>query len=198
MPGAMVHGLVWGHQDLKHVHGDDYSLNDLDEGMAPSISILEDAAALEVKLSEAGAETVPSPALAAVPTLSKRESVSMLSVPGGGGAAVAAAAPRTGTFVSSAMIYITSCFGCSCLTMPWAWARSGWALAIGLLLATAAITQWGANILLDCAVRVAGDPGGGVSIKQIAAVASPKLTALPEVHELRWSMIRSVLIDGFR
>jgi len=49
--------------------------------------------------------------------------------------------------------------------------------------AIAVVTQWGAGILLECAVKVAGDPSGGVSIKEIARVASPRLMALPEVSD---------------
>lgn len=50
------------------------------------------------------------------------------------------------------------------------------------MLVIAAITQWGANILLDCAVKVAGDPSGGVSVKEIARAVNPRLMALPEVR----------------
>lgn len=46
----------------------------------------------------------------------RQASVSLLSGPGG---VKEGAPPRTGTYVSSTMIYITSCFGCSCLAMPW-------------------------------------------------------------------------------
>lgn len=181
----MVHGLVWGHHDLRNVHAQDYSLNYPDEeevvsGGPQEVSMLEEAAALEAKLSEASGRAAAASASAVTPTLSKRQSsvVSMMSVRADGGAA---APPSTGTYLSSTMIYITSCFGCSCLAMPWAYAQSGWALAVGLMFAIAVITQIGANILLECAIRVAGDPSGGVSIMQIAAVASPRLTALPEV-----------------
>lgn len=180
----MVHGLVWGHHDLRNVHAQDYSLNYPDDeeevvpGAPQEVSMLEEAAALEAKLSDAGGRAAA--ASAVTPTLSKRQTsvVSMISVPAGKGAA---APPRTGTYLSSTLIYVTSSFGCSCLAMPWAYAQSGWALAVGLMLAIAVITQIGANILLECAVRVAGDSSGGVSIMQIAAVASPRLTALPEV-----------------
>lgn len=178
----MVHGLVWGHHDLRNVHEQDYSLNYSDDeeevvpGGSQEVSMLEEAAALEAKLSDAGGR-----ASAVTPTLSRRQTsvVSMMSVPASG--AAAAALPRTGTHLSSTLIYVTSSFGCSCLAMPWAYAQSGWALAVGLMLAIAVITQIGANILLECAVRVAGDSSGGVSITQIAEVASPRLTALPEV-----------------
>lgn len=61
-------------------------------------------------------------------------------------------------------------------------------MAIVLMAVCAAVTQWGANILLDCAVKVAGDSSGGVSIKEIARVVNPRLMALPEVGRCRFGL----------
>ena len=119
---------------------------------------------------------------------------------GGKAATSAVAAPRRGTFTSSTLIYITSCFGASCLGMPWCFAQCGWALGLILLALTALITQWGAGLLLRCAQKVSGEPSGGVSIKQVAIVASPHLTSLPElvvVVNCLGSSIGALVVSGF-
>ncbi|KAM3569263.1 hypothetical protein VYU27_008634 [Nannochloropsis oceanica] len=108
--------------------------------------------------------------------------------------------PRTGTYTSSTLIYITSCFGASCLGMPWCFAQCGWALALILLILTALVTQWGASLLLQCAVKVSGEPSGGVSIKQVAIIASPTLASLPEVVVIincLGSAISALVVSGF-
>lgn len=108
--------------------------------------------------------------------------------------------PRRGSYTSSTLIYITSCFGASCLGMPWCFAQCGWGLALILLCLTALTTQWGAALLLQCAVKVSGEPSGGVSIKQVAIVASPHLTSLPElvvVINCLGSAISALVVSGF-
>lgn len=108
--------------------------------------------------------------------------------------------PRRGSYPSSTLIYTTSCFGASCLGMPWCFAQCGWGLALILLCLTALTTQWGAALLLQCAVKVSGEPSGGVSIKQVAIVASPHLASLPElvvVINCLGSAIGALVVSGF-
>lgn len=116
------------------------------------------------------------------------------------GKAMTTPSPRRGTYTSSTLIYITSCFGASCLGMPWCFAQCGWALALILLILTALTTQWGAGLLLQCAVTVSGEPSGGVSIKQVAIIASPTLAALPElvvIINCLGSAISALVVSGF-
>jgi len=113
MPSAAVSGLLWAHFDPKHVHADDYSLHDHE----PEVQVRPVPSELsEVPAVEGGrmSSLVSAPSVG----LARRASASMISGPGAG-----TSPPRTGTLVSSALIYITCCFGCSCLTMPWVSAR---------------------------------------------------------------------------
>lgn len=216
MPSAALTGLLWAHHDLKSVYADDYTLAE-HEPEIPARADLPSSVISDVSVSSA-----PSVRVAAAP------SASMISGPAAG-----TAPPRSGTLVSSALLFITCCFGCSCIGVPWvsvskhlcvsgvsclracmvsidrsaladsppptqptpqAYAQCGWALAIVLMLVSAAITHWGANLLLDCAVKVAGDPTGGVSIKEIARAVNPRLMALPEVS--RWVDADRIVLDG--
>jgi hypothetical protein len=109
-----------------------YSLND-NASVVSSAAALSDAATLEPQLSENGgavpaasSELPAAPSLGSAPSTGpvpslRMDSILMLSAPGEG-----RGTQRTGTFTSSLLIYITSCFGCSCLAMPWVseWDRS--------------------------------------------------------------------------
>lgn len=219
-PMSFIFGVLLTHSSLC-LHNDDYSLveHDESENVAPHHRLSADAAEEAEEMAnielDSSSRPVPSPprfspsATTGASTTDrqrKRHSMSMI----GGGVAVPnlvtpnsksmAAPPRRGTFTSSTLIYITSCFGASCLGMPWCFGQCGWALALILLFLTALVTEWGASLLLQCAVNVSGEPSGGVSIKQVAIIASPQLTSLPElvvVVNCLGSAIGALVVSGF-
>lgn len=87
------------------------------------VSMVSDLTAVEAPaaLADVGEPSKVSvtPTIASAPSVAqlaaRKQSATMLSGPGAG-----AGEPQcTGTFASSCMIYVTSCFGCSCLAMPW-------------------------------------------------------------------------------
>jgi len=220
---SFIYGVLLTHSTLR-LHNDDYSLVDHDESenVAPHHQLAaeaeeeeEEVVAIELEGSSSG--TLPSPPMlggstgsaraSAIDRPRKRQGMSMI---GGGvaapnlttpdGKSMTAPPPRRGTFTSSTLIYITSCFGASCLGMPWCFGQCGWALALILLFLTALVTQWGASLLLQCAVKISGEPSGGLSIKQVALIASPRLASLPElvvVVNCLGSAIGALVVSGF-
>jgi len=220
---SFIFGVLLTHSSLS-LHNDDYSLVDHDESenVAPHHRLSADAAEEAEEMAnnnielESSSGPVPTPptfspsASAGASTTGRQGKRHGMSMIGGGVAAsnlatphsksMTAPPPRRGTFTSSTLIYITSCFGSSCLGMPWCFGQCGWALALIILFLTALVTQWGASLLLQCAVNVSGEPSGGVSIKQIAIVASPQLTSLPElvvVMNCLGSAIGALVVSGF-
>lgn len=102
MPSAALAGLLWAHHDLKSVYADDYTLAE-HEPETPARAGLPSSVLSDVTISSA-----PSVRVAAAP------SASMISGPAAG-----TAPPRSGTLLSSALLFITCCFGCSCIGVPW-------------------------------------------------------------------------------
>lgn len=50
---------------------------------------------------------------------------------------------RKGTLTTSTLIFISAAFGASVLAIPWAMGQCGWALAIAVLVGSAALVQVG-------------------------------------------------------
>lgn len=96
------------------------------------------------------------------------------------------ASKRAGTWGSSTILLVTSCFGVSVLSVPWAIAQCGWAMSgIGLVVC-GILTQWGADMLMACATKLAKGRDVAVTLKHVAKRANPNVfvTALPEVSKM--------------